>query len=204
MIKARHHKLYQWFFDRWTFWLMRRHFHARRIHHQWEDQGGPLVLIGNHFSWWDGFIASYVNQQVFHRRIYVMMLEQELEKRKFLSRIGAFSIRKNSRYATESLKYAASVLQDPGHILLLYPQGTFQSLHLFPLRFEKGWFRILRQAPENTQLVFMASLTDYFSRKKPTLSIYLEACKQPLASAAEVEKAYNDFLKNAINQQSES
>ncbi len=196
--------MHQWFFDKWTFWLMHRHFHHIRIRHNWTDQGGPLLLIGNHFSWWDGFIASYVNHKLFSRRIYVMMLEEELQQRKFLTRIGAFSIRKNTRSAIESIQYASKVLLEENNILLLYPQGHFQSLHQYPLCFEKGWFRILQQAPADTQLVFIASLTDYFSQRKPSLSIYVQEANKVFATHEEAELAYNSFFKHAISQQRES
>lgn len=161
------------------------------------------MIIGNHFSWWDGFIVSYANHQLFSRRIFVMMLEEELQQRTFLRRIGAFSIKKNSRSAMESIQYALKVLETENNILLLFPQGNFQSLHQYPLCFEKGWFRILQQAPDNMQLVFMANLTDYFSQRKPNLSIYVQGVDQVFESHKEVEQAYNSFLANAISQQYE-
>ncbi len=78
------------------------------------------------------FIAQRVNNLVFKRKMHVMMLEEELHKRSFLRKLGAFSIRKNSLSALHSLKYATKILSKPKNLLLLFPQGSFQSAHRYP------------------------------------------------------------------------
>lgn len=119
-----------------------------------------------------------------------------------------------------SLKYATKILSKPKNLLLLFPQGSFQSAHRYPVTFEKGWFRILEKAPANTQVVFMASLCDYFEFRKPALNVYLHHVRPESASeinsvtqsvgkpgqalfpdAGAVEAAYNVFLKDAIEAQ---
>ncbi|MFO7998147.1 MAG: lysophospholipid acyltransferase family protein [Bacteroidales bacterium] len=205
MIKARHHWFYERFFDATISYLMRSDFRDWVVVGDFNDTGGPVLMIGNHFSWWDGFFGRRLNQVVFRRRFHIMMLEKQLEQRMFLSRLGAFSIRKNSRDALESIQYATELLSDPNNLVLLFPQGKFQSQHQFPLTFDDGWFRILKQAPGNTQLIFMACLTDYFAGRKPALSIYLKhADRTRFKSSEQIQQAYNDFLLDAIGQQNES
>lgn len=220
MIKAAHNPLFEAFFGAYLFVHMRKSFRKITLENKVVDRRGPVLLIGNHFSWWDGFIVRHVNKRIFKRRLHLMMDEEQLEKRRFLSRLGAFSIRKNSRSALESLQYAADVLKDPDNLLVLFPQGRFQSLHQHPVNFEKGWYRILKQAPPNVQLVFMASLIDYFAYSRPHLTVYLQdfpfsqSSGQPdkhLLNTAEeqhafsngddVEHAYNEFLKRCIEHQ---
>jgi 1-acyl-sn-glycerol-3-phosphate acyltransferase len=229
MIEAAHHPVYEKFFGAYLWIHMRLTFRHVKIHSTFQDNGKPVLLIGNHFSWWDGFIARHVNINLFKRQLHLMMEEDQLATRRFLSRLGAFSIKKNSRSAIDSLNYAASVLNDPGNLLVVFPQGRFQSLHQHPLTFEKGWFRIIQKAQPDIQIVFMAALTDYFSSSRPGLDIYLENAtpdnhyipetesnpghhiaplpgddirkNNTLSDAKATEAAFNSFHKKAISLQ---
>lgn len=205
MIRARHNKLYERFFDWYIGYMMRSDFRDWVVNGGFRDNGGSILMIGNHFSWWDGFFGRRLNQVVFRRRFHLMMLEEQLAPRPFLSRLGAFSIRKKSRDALESLRYATNLLHDPSNLVMVFPQGRFQSQHQHPLSFEHGWFRILRDAPATTQLVFSACLTEYFAHRKPSLTIYLKQVETiKFAAAEDVEQAYNDFLLDAIRQQNDT
>ncbi|GEM_PF-353241 len=174
MITANHHPLYARIFDWIMKGLLNRHFRCICIESEIKDQDGPVLLIANHFSWWDGFMVRYVVPKTMKKKVFVMMLEEELSKRPFLRKVGAFSIKRNSRSAAESIQYARQILENPDHLLLIFPQGQFQSSHQYPLNFEEGWFRILPGAPENTRLVFLAALTDYFSSRRPGLYIHMD------------------------------
>jgi 1-acyl-sn-glycerol-3-phosphate acyltransferase len=205
MIRANHSKFHEWFFDAYIGYLMRSDFREWIVVGNFNDSGGPVLMIGNHFSWWDGFFGRRLNQMVFRRKFYIMMLEEQLTPRIFLSKLGAFSIKRNSRDAIESVNYAIELLHQPGNLLMLFPQGKFQSQHQYPLSFEQGWHRILKGSPAGTQLVFTACLTDYFAHRKPALTIYLEqADKAVVSSPAQVELAYNTFLQEAIRQQTQN
>lgn len=223
MIKAAHNRLYEAFLGSYLHVHMRFAFRRIRINADYSDHGGSLLLIGNHFSWWDGFIARHVNNKLLHKQLHLMMDEDQLEKRKFLSKLGAFSIRRASRSAIESLDYAADILQSPRNLVVLYPQGRFQSLHQQPLSFEKGWFRIIKKAPQHMQIFFMAVLVDYFASPRPSLTIYLQNALHNTSrntgkfatgsnstqeilfkDAKAVEDAYNSFLGNAVRIQNES
>ncbi|MFO8192128.1 MAG: lysophospholipid acyltransferase family protein [Bacillota bacterium] len=182
MITAKHHPLYVRFSDWIMKKLLNRHFRCIHIESKLKDQtesrlkdqGGPVLLIANHFSWWDGFLARYAVTKTLKKKVFVMMLEEELSKHPFLRKVGAFSIRRNSRSASQSIQYARQILQKPDHLLLIFPQGKFQSSHQYPLDFEEGWFRILQGAPENTRVVFLAALTDYFTYRRPGLYIHMD------------------------------
>lgn len=224
MIKANHHILYERFFGLYLDRAMRKDFQAHRIIELPGDgrepvrpeqqhfisvstafyrflHGHSVLMIGNHFSWWDGFIARRVNRLVLKRRLHVMMLEEQLRPRMFLSRLGAFSIRPKHRSALESINYSLERLQDPQNLVVMFPQGRFQSSYQVPVTFENGWFRILQKATEQTRLVFMANLTDYFEHRKPLLNTYLRAVDVTFADGKSVEDAYNSFLKEAVGAQ---
>ncbi len=101
MIKPKYHPFMIWFFNHYTRINVERNFSKIKILKDFEDNDKAVLMIGNHFSWWDGFFAHYLNMKLLQRRFNVMMLENELKKRMFLNKIGAFSINKGSRSAIE-------------------------------------------------------------------------------------------------------
>ncbi|MDX9942970.1 MAG: lysophospholipid acyltransferase family protein [Bacteroidales bacterium] len=202
MIKASHHPLYLAFFGSFIRLFLRLQFRKVSVHGSINAPGKSLLVIGNHFSWWDGFFSLYVRKKTFNRKLHVMILEEQLSRRPFLARMGAFSIKKNSRSAVESLNYAASLLDEPENMVLLFPQGRFESHHQHPLSFEQGWLRIPKNVSGPFQLVFLAYLTDYFDHPRPELSIYLKEYVLPGDfDPKTIEDDYNAFLKHCIVQQ---
>jgi len=195
MIRARHKRYYVKFFNWYSWFIIRNHFRNVNIFMETPIPEGPLLLIGNHFSWWDGFFTVYVNQQIFKRKVHIMMLEEQLQKRMFLNKAGAFSISKGSRSIIESLDYCREILSKRRNLLVIYPQGTIQSAYLKQFKFQKGLERLLTETGQDLQLVFMASLIEYFSERKPRLDIYL--CRMPVSgkpSIKKIEAEYNRFF----------
>ena len=202
MITASHHPLYLLFY-KWVIFMMMRVFFSRIIiSNRTTNNGKALLIIGNHFSWWDGFFGLYAATKVLRRKLFVMMLEDQLSKRRFLSKIGAFSIKKNCRSFVDTFKYAACQLSNPNHAVLIFPQGRFQSQWQMPLQFQKGWIRIPKEAGDNHQMVFMTCIVDYFSRMRPSLTIYLKDFTPPADyKNPEVESAYNAFYLECLQHQ---
>ncbi|MGB5820503.1 MAG: 1-acyl-sn-glycerol-3-phosphate acyltransferase, partial [Saonia sp.] len=96
---------------------------------RYEDKGLPILMIGNHFSFYDGFIQILLNLKVFKRRFHFMMLEKELRKNMILTKIGACSISKGKRSSLESLDYAVELLQEKDNLFLFFPQGKIKSIY---------------------------------------------------------------------------
>lgn len=165
-------------------------------------EGLPLLVVGNHFSWWDGFIQHRLNRTFFHRRQYVMMLEDQLMKNPVLAHCGAFSVRKNSRDMLESLGYAAGILSDPGNMLILFPQGRIESLYKESLEFQSGLDYLFRRIPNEFGIVMNVNLVDYGSHSKPSLRICFH-CRpgSDFRSGRELERAYNDFYRQVKQEQ---
>lgn len=203
MIRARHKAFWVWFFRMYSLFMIRRHFASVTIKGDWADRDLPVLLIGNHFSWWDGFIANYLNIKIFKKTFHVMMLEDQLRKRMFLSRAGAFSIAKGKRSMVETFSYAVDILKNKKNLLVIYPQGKFQSVHDRPIIFENGYFAILKKVMgSGFQLVFYVALTDYFSERKPMLTIHVkEQLLTSAISSADLESMYNEFYQEASGQQ---
>lgn len=204
MIQAQHQKFYVKFFKWYTKFIIHKDFKNVSIYGDYKDQHLPLLAISNHFSWWDGFFIYYLNSKHFHKKYHVMMLEEQLQDRLFLNKAGAFSIQKNSRSSIGSINYTAKLLENPGNMVLLFPQGEIQSKYWYPVVFEKGWFKILEKVKNPIQVIFVATLIDYFSNRKPILNMYLQ--EYPYRedfSFDHLHTAFNKHLVNSIKKQKE-
>lgn len=203
MIKEQHNRAWIAFLDRYSWWLMKRQFRGIRFLGEVHDRGLPVLMIGNHFSWYDGFIQYHLNKRILHRKFHVMMLEEQLQRYKFLNKVGAFSIYKKSRDIIKSLNHAVDILHTPQNMLLLFPQGEIQSLYTQPFHFEKGLDFILKKV-DTIQIIFNVNLLDYFSFKKPELAIYFKEFDTSKAHDIHtLETAFNGFSLDCKNRQVE-
>jgi 1-acyl-sn-glycerol-3-phosphate acyltransferase len=201
IIKARHHWFYYPFFKLYSRWMPRLDFSRVVLHNQIRDLGLPILMIGNHTTWWDGFLGQYVNLEMFGRRLHIMMLEEQLRQRMFLNRTGAYSIRKGNRSALESIRYTAEILSDPKNMVILFPQGSIHSTQDRPVEFEKGWTRLFRHLDGPVQMVFYITLFDFFSSRKPEIHIYLYDYDYRGKSPEEICSDFNRSLESSIGMQ---
>lgn len=199
MKKAQHH----WFlypFLQWYGWTrMKMHFHKIRMIGELERKELPVLLIANHFSWWDGFFISSFNQQKIGKRFHIMMEEKQLSENRFLNYGGVYSIRKNSRVVMESLQYTLELLRDKKNMVALFPQGKFESKYQHPLHFEKGLGWIMKKLPGEVQFIFMANQVEYFDSVNPQLFMHFGEYNYSGKTIDEIEEDYNQFHKECFN-----
>ena len=199
MIKPNHSALHSKLIDFYISFITRTDFRDVIFTGDLESDNRSVLLVANHFSWWDGFFGWHINKRVFKKRFHIMMLEKELSQRMFFSRVGAFSISQKSRGVIESLDYCSEVLSNPMNLLLMFPQGKLESLHSNHINFHKGVERIVKHSPQ-ARVVFAACLTDYFAHRKPTLTISLkEYVGSP--NLMDMEQSYNHHLSQSIVEQ---
>ncbi len=203
MIRAKHHFFMYPFFIFYTFWKIKKHFHKVHLIDLREDthQNCSILLIGNHFSWWDGFIAQYLNQKIFKKKFHFMMLEEQLIKNSFLNLTGGFSIAKNTKDMIKSLQYAKEILMHPENILLMFPQGKIETMHQQTIIFQKGIERI-NQSKNHTSIIFMVNVIDYFSEQKPSLFCYFKSYSSKEGKLNDIQSAYQIFYNECIKTQS--
>ena len=128
--RATHHFLIHPFFRFYSVWKTRRKFHKVYLNGTFTDKNLPVLLVSNHFSWWDGFWAVYLNEKIFHRIFHFMMLEEQLKSHMFLNKTGGYSIKKGSRSIIETIDYTAQLLSDRKNLVLIFPQGEISSMHI--------------------------------------------------------------------------
>ena len=197
MIKANHTKLWLIISKYYTKILISFFFGRVKYDGTYEEKGLPILIIANHFSFYDGFIQILLNFKVFKRRIYFMMLEKELRKNMQLTKLGACSIDKGKRSSLESLAYAVEILQNKENLFLFFPQGKIESVHTRNFAFEKGLLSyILKKGKNEFQLIFNVNLIHYGTNLRPDLCVYYETYDQNnYTTAKDVESAFNQFAK---------
>lgn len=144
-------------------------------------EGHSYLLMCNHFSFLDGAMALYLCKKLFQgtnqfNTFQVMVLKGQLKKRKWLTYLGGFSVAPGSRSISESLTHAREVLSKPGNLLLLYPQGNLESMHVRKIVFQDGINQILPQVEGKCQIVWASIIIDYFESIKPTLYFNMLDC----------------------------
>jgi 1-acyl-sn-glycerol-3-phosphate acyltransferase len=168
------------------------------VNWNFNDKGFPVLVLSNHFSWWDGFWVVYLNYKYFNRTFNFMMLEEELKKRMFFTRTGGFSIKKGSKSVIETIEYTAELLSDKKNLVLLFPQGEMKSMYTTYMKFEKGIEHIIKKIPNKIHLVFLVNLVDYFSSQKPGLYTYYREYMDEDFTTVKLENEFNKFYSECI------
>jgi len=203
MIRAKHNKLYIWFFRNYFGLLQKIYFKKTTVISELIIPENHSVLrFQNHFSWWDGYWSYLLSWKVFRRKFHVMMLENQLRKHLFLNRCGVFSIQKNNRDFLESLLYSTEILNDPINLVTIYPSGAMFTHHQQTIHFQSGIDRILKSETKKFSIVLAVFLVDYFGFTRPEIRVYLENYSGERTAEA-LEIAYNSFYQNCISKQTE-
>ncbi|MAT40159.1 MAG: hypothetical protein CL946_11210 [Ectothiorhodospiraceae bacterium] len=173
MIEARHTRWAEWIFYPYLHWLIRRSF--RRI-----AVLGPvpecstdtnLFLLPNHSTWWDGFFVLLLNERIFKRKPYIMMLERQLRKYSFFRRICAYSIDpEKPKKIIESIHYTSTQLDEsPGSRLVCYfPQGELLPWNARPLGYKKGLERVCDSITTPVTILPLAMRCEFQQDQKPS------------------------------------
>ena len=119
ILRAKHNFFIYPFFQYYTKMMIKKKFESISIEGEFKDSGKPLMLIGNHISWWDGFWAMYINLKLFKRKFHFMMQEDQLLRYKFFNYTGGFSINNKPRNIIESIDYSSNLLNDKNNLLLI-------------------------------------------------------------------------------------
>jgi len=176
MIPARRIKLFSNWFAIYMRYRMRRAFNRLVVTPFTPKPGHSVLLLCNHFSWWDGLWGNYLAYWHLNRHLYIMMQEDHLQKRMLLNLFGGFSINRSSREMIKSLQYAAGLLNNPENLVVVFPQGELISNHTTEINVEKGIERLIKNIKGPCQIVYNCALIDYFESLKPSVFFHLYDC----------------------------
>lgn len=205
IIKAKHHFVIHPIFKLFSRVMINKHFAQIEVvgnFHVSSDRS--ILLLSNHSSWWDGFWQLYLNMQVFKKKFHFMMLEEQLKKHWYFNYTGGYSVKKSARSIVETIQYSAELLSHPDNLVLIFPQGKVESIHKHTFEFEKGAEKIIERVERsNVQIVFLVNSIDYFINKRPILYHYITEYKEAATDYLSLEKSYNVFFKESIQQQTD-
>lgn len=165
------------------------------------------LVMSNHFSFWDGFLAFYLCNELIRKQIsdgglYVMVLEKQLQKNWWLRYSGAFSVSPGKSSVSESLAYAQEILNVPGNILLMYPQGNLESIYVRHINLKEGILEIIPGVKGKCQLIWCTTLIDYFESLKPSIYFNVLPCgTNETFNFSDLSGQINEFHQSAIKSQ---
>lgn len=162
-------------------WYLKRKFNKLVIDQIEIKPNHSYLLMCNHFSFWDGFLAGYLIYKAIHSKqqlkgLKIMVLKKQMEKNKWLKYFGCFSVSPGIASVEESLNYAAEALSEPGNLLLMFPQGNLESTHIRTIKFKDGIGSIIPKIKGDCQLIWSSNLTEYFESLKPTVYFDMLDC----------------------------
>lgn len=151
---------------------LRNGFHAVRYRQaQPFPQDLPVIVYGNHCSWWDAHLPMTANETRWHRDGYVMMEDTQLSRYGFFRYCGAFGVsRSDGRSAMQSVAYAMERLTEArNRLLLIFPQGEIRANDVRPLHFYSGAGHVVKRIAPITPvaLVPFALRYEFIGEQKP-------------------------------------
>ena len=124
-----------WFqngFHRFLRPFLKRHFHAVAVDRQSREEIGsdanePLIIYGNHPSWWDPLIAHFLNRSLFPDRQFHAPIDADaLEQYSALGKLGFYGVRMDTTSgATAFLKQTTAILDGGRTTVWMTPEGRF-------------------------------------------------------------------------------
>ncbi|WPU93892.1 lysophospholipid acyltransferase family protein [Mucilaginibacter sabulilitoris] len=205
MIRPRKNIIIHWFFHHYILWIVARNFHEVKLTPVNIAPEKAVLLLANHFSWWDGFLMYYLNSKLLSKKFHVMILEDTAREVSFFKYMGAFSVNKNSKDMMASLDYAAGLLNDHQNMVLIFPQGKLHSNFTDNMIFQKGLMRIINGARADFQILMAATFIEHFKYKKPSAHVYLKTLTSGLTykNIDELTAVYQQYYNLAKQQQTE-
>ena len=105
------------------------------------DGDTPLLVVGNHESWWDGFFIRELQRRIRpNGRFHAVMLESELRRYPFLRFLGGLGIERGSVASVRRMLRLARAVgaERPAGVVAYFPQGRIKPGSLPPLEFHSG------------------------------------------------------------------
>ena len=150
MIPARKSPLFEALFARHARSRIARSFAALRVRGADGARAlaasGPLLVVSNHTAWWDALVALVVSRAL-GADGHALMDAENLRRLPFFGRAGAFGVDlADPADGARALRYAAHLLDRPGRLVWIFPQGRERPVTERPLAFQPGSAEIARLA----------------------------------------------------------
>ena len=112
--------------------FLKRHFHAVAIDRESRfeslDESAPLIVYGNHPSWWDPLIAHFLNRTLFpERQFYAPIDADALQQYRVFGKLGFYGVNMDTTSgAAAFLKQSTAILGARERTAIwITPEGRF-------------------------------------------------------------------------------
>ncbi len=157
----------------------------------------PLIIYGNHSSWWDPMTAVLLAAKLMPGRShYAPIDETSLAENGILGRIGIFPIDiYSTRGARQFLQAAMTILQQRG-VLWITPQGRFADTRELDLAFRPGLASVASRF--GCTLIPLATEYTFWNDRRPQALLHFG---EPIHVSQNTSKpALNKQLEQALEQ----
>lgn len=167
-------------FDRYLHWYIGRHFHAMRLANarRFPRHDGPLIVYGNHASWWDPLAFIVISRHFLRAACHHAPMDAlALKHYGILRKLGIFPVDAGTpRGAAQFLRAAKHILSTPDSVLWLTPEGHFTDVRTRPVVFRPGMAALVARLGACT-LVPLAAEYIFWDERLPEM---LLCCGQPI------------------------
>ncbi len=193
-------RCYVWYFS----YIFKRDFSKLNYTKLIVKDDEAMLVLANHFSWWDGFMLFQLNKLVFKKQFHVLVSSNDYQQIQYLKYFGAFAPESKGKDVVKTFQYAGALLDDPKNLVLIFPQGKMWSGHTTSIGFEKGVLQVINSSKKKFQIVFSVILSDYFNKRKPGAEAYLLNWQaEEYISLQLLKSEYNKHYDNSILKQSQ-
>lgn len=178
---------------------MKKHFsHFYLVNESPEiSKSSSLVITPNHISWWDGFFIGLLEKKYYNRNVHIMMLEKELKKYWFFSKVGAYSIKHNSiKSIKESQIYTRELISQPSNSIIIYPQGEIEDFGKRPLTLKKGLKYFIEDSNNHVSILPVGFKIQYYNEMKPSIVVRFGRPLNNIELVNDFKLYENEFYSN--------
>jgi 1-acyl-sn-glycerol-3-phosphate acyltransferase len=110
-------------------------------------QKSPLLVVSNHTSWWDPLVILHASTHLLGTDGHALMDARNLRRLPFFALVGAFGVDLDvPSDGASAMRHAARLLDRPGRLVWIFPQGAERPITERPLGFREGAAQIARLA----------------------------------------------------------
>lgn len=199
MIEAKHNRLLRKIFNVYIDYQLKKFFKDFYLIGEVPDlkDKKSVLVLPNHFSWWDGFFVDLIHRKLFgDYKIYMMVLENTIKRYWFFNKIGAFTINQNNpKDVIKSFSYASKLLNDKKNFVVIFPQGELQS-YSTNVKIKSGVLHLILRRNSNFHVMFLAMKIEFTYEKKPNVYFRLSYSYRINDYLKDFQILVDDFNKN--------
>lgn len=190
-------KIFDWGFIT----MLKRAFFTVRIqgleNYDLRNKEFPNIYYAPHCCWWDGITGYYLYRKFFKTNARMMI--EELRQFPILSKLGAFSVNKQTPQAClKALNFAIDRLKNSKENIWIFPQGIIRPPDYRPIKFESGLSYVASKVGE-VNLVPIA--TKYLFLRKNTPEVLIKIGK-PIVVTEKIQnrKDFHSYLESSFEE----